>query len=150
MNTTENNKIIAEFMGLKKVKCVRNENGKYYDYRANKKFSCIKEQEIQIESENGWGLVEQDFLFLEDLKFNSDWNWLMEVIEKIESLEYLNKNSTSEGFDSFGIEINKNRCDITQYGDFTHHLLQGNGKTRIESTYNACLEFIKWYNEQNK
>ena len=87
---------------------------------------------------------------VEELKFHNDWNLLMEVVEKIESLEFKPKTSTCIGFDSFGIEIDRTRCDITRYGDFTSSLLQGNGKTRIESTYNACLEFIKWYNQQEK
>jgi hypothetical protein len=126
MNTTENNKIIAEFMGGQ------------YTYGSTG--VQMAEGLIYIPQIGG--------LEIKNIKYHSDWNWLMEVVEKIESLEYLNKKSTCEGFDSFGIEINKNRCDITHYGDFTHHLFQGNGKTRIESTYNACVEFIKWYNKQ--
>ena len=113
--TTENNKIIAEFMGVSKSKI--DANGQVLNFE-NSKYNT----------------------------YNSDWNWLMEVVEKIEGLEFYPKNSTCIGFDSFEIEINKNRCDITRYGDFTHLLLQGQGKTRIEAVYNACIEFIKWYN----
>lgn len=136
MNTTENNKIIAEFMELRSTnKCVRSETGKYYDYHSSPKFSCIKEQEIQIEGENGFGLVEQDFLFIEDLKFHSDWNWLMEVVEKIESL----------GFEfiitTFEIMIDKHRETIVR------NLPVVDKKTKIEAVYTACVEFIKWYNE---
>lgn len=130
MNTTENNKIIAEFMGFESTnKCVRTETGKYYDYHSHPKFSCIKEQEIQIESQNCFGLVEQDYLFIEDLKFHSDWNWLMQVVEKIESLDiyydkYIDHNSSM--FTSGKIELS----------------------TKIEVVYNACIVFIKWYNQQ--
>jgi hypothetical protein len=137
MSSTENNKIIAEFMELRSTnKCIRDENGKYYDYFANSKFSCIKEQEIQIESENGWGLVEQDFLFIEDLKFHSDWNWLMEVVQRIEDLDDC-------GIDIFNgsVEVYKDGKTIVKINTF---------KTKIEKVYNACVEFIKWYNEQNK
>lgn len=124
--TTENNKLIANFMEFKGVnKCVRDESGKYYDYHANHKFSCIKEQEIQIESENGVGLVEQDYLFIEDLKFHSDWNWLMEVINKIKSLDV---------------------AEYTLIYAIDDYLIQ----IELEATYNACAQFIKWYNQQNK
>ena len=59
MNTTENNKLIAEFMQL--VECETD-----YLYHPS--------------SEKG---------FLKDyLMYNSDWNWLMEVVEKIEDLNY--------------------------------------------------------------
>ena len=81
MNTTENNILIAEFMEFRGTnKCIASESGKYFDYWAKEGFSCIQEQEIQIESENGWGLVEQDLLFAADLKFHNDWNWLMQVV----------------------------------------------------------------------
>jgi len=85
-----------------------------------------------------------------DLLYHKDWNWLMSLVEKIEGLEFQPKNSICIGFDTFGIEMNQCRCDITRYGDFTSHLLQGLGKNRMESAYNACVEFIKWYNQQTK
>ena len=147
MNTTnkeiaQNNKIIAEFIGLNSTNgCVRSETGKYYDYHASPKFSCIKEQEIQIESENGFGLVEQDFLFVEDLKFHSDWNWLMEVVEKIEETEIENNILMLESIGNEAKFI---------YDDGCRFLNSNIGETKIEAVYNACLEFIKYYNEQNK
>ena len=68
----ENNKIIAEFMNFPKITNVRDsESGKYYDYRLPNNFNLILEQEIQIESNNGWGLVHQDYVFVRDLIFDS-------------------------------------------------------------------------------
>ena len=124
--TTENNKLIAEFLGAKQYD--KTDDFIYFDETNN--------------------IFSNDTISLKNLKFHNDWNWLMEVVEKIENLEFYPKNSTCIGFDSFGIEINKNRCDITRYGDFTHLLLQGQGGTRIEAVYNACVTFIKWYNEK--
>jgi hypothetical protein len=125
---TENNKLLAEFFG-----------GKY----KNQTNIPLNDNEIWLPKFGVCHLGNNGKV----LKFHNDWNWLMEVVEKIESLEFYPKNSTCIGFDSFGVEINKKRCDITRYGDFTLNLLQGNGSTRIESVYNACVEFIKWYNE---
>ena len=125
MNTTENNKIIAEFLG---------ESKQPYEFS----------QFGYMTLSGDW----KDTFFVEQLKFHSNWNWLMKVVEKIESLEFYPKNSTCISFDTFGIEINKERCDITRYGDFTNHLIQGNGRTRIETVYNACVKFIEWYNLQ--
>ena len=67
-------------------------------------------------------------------EFNSDWNWLMQVVEKIESLNH------------------KNNEEHFQLVSFIHHWLRRKHKelTKIEAVYNACIEFIKWYNEQNK
>lgn len=134
--TTENNKLIADFIGLKSTnKCVRSETGKYFDYHSHPKFTCIKEQEIQIESKNGFGLVEQDFLFIEDLKFHSDWHWLMQVVEKIESLGYW-------------VEILGGKHNVCQIG-ITNNIksfIALDNKSKIEAVHNACIEFINWYN----
>ena len=75
---------------------------------------------------------------LDKLKFHSNWNWLMEVVEKIESLNY-------------SIEINKQeendyQCLVVQ----KDIKVQTFSKIKIEAVYNACVEFIKFYNEQAK
>ena len=129
------NKIIAEFMEFKQCKGIRSESGKYFDYWAKENFSCIEEQEIQIESEWGYGLVEQDLLFAEQLKFHKDWNWLMQVVEKIECCDFI-----------FSIHhevanIFNGECNELTYNETTQ------ARTKIEAVYNACVEFIKWYNE---
>ena len=131
MNTTENKKLIAEFMGFEQYDGIRSESGKYFDYWAKENFSCIEEQEIEIESQWGFGLKEQDFLFAEQLKFHNDWNWLMQVVEKIHSLEDCNY-----------------KIEISHYThiDTLPQIIYRKG-TMIENTYNACVEFIKWHNE---
>lgn len=63
------------------------------------------------------------------LKFHNDWNWLMLVAEKIYSLdtyydEYIDYNSSM--FSSGKIELS----------------------TNIEAVYNACIEFVEWYNKE--
>ena len=65
------------------------------------------------------------------LKFHSSWEWLMPVVEKIESLGY-------------GVTIYRKGCHINDIG-----LLGVNGfnhKSKIEQTWLAVVEFIKWYN----
>jgi hypothetical protein len=59
----------------------------------------------------------KDFPPLTILSFDTDWNWLIQVVKKIESLNKLDS-----------VLIN----------------------TDIKEVYNACVEFIKWYNEQPK
>ena len=68
----------------------------------------------------------------DELKFDTDWNWLMEVVEKIESLDH------------------KNNEEHFQLVTFIHHWFRRKHKelTKIEAVYNACVEFIEWYNEQ--
>lgn len=98
----EDNKLIAEFMGFAESPTTN----KYWTKR----------------SSEGFGIGE-----LVDLKFHTDWNWLMQVVEKIESLDiYYNKyiDYNSSMFTSGKIELS----------------------TNIDNVYNACVEFIKWYN----
>ena len=70
-----------------------------------------------------------------DLKFHKDWNWLMEVVEKIESI-------------GFTFETKKNWARITRKGE-NIILRWEEDKTKIEAVYNACIEFIKCYNENS-
>jgi len=98
MNTTENNKIIAEFMGR---------NGKI-----NKSLYTWKGIDKLLTG--GWIPVEQ-------MKFHSDWNWLMEVVEKISEYRLVYPNKANKVCD-LKVVINK------------------------DALYNSCVEFIKWYN----
>ena len=114
MNTTENNKIIAEFMEWEyKVLPVYSDDkflGRKNIYNTPFKKHLKNKAFTTTFSEN-------------ELVFHNDWNWLMEVVEKIKPLV-----SESE----FKYRIGK-------------HLLNLN----IEAVYNACVEFIKWYNEKS-
>ena len=122
----ENNRIIAEFMNFPKITNVRDsESGKYYDYWLPNNFNLILEQEIQIESNNGWGLVHQDCVFVRDLIFHSDWNWLMEVIEKI-------------------LNICAENDDLEKYAVITDNI------PYIQQTYDECIKFINFYNKQKE
>ena len=136
MKTEETNKLIAEFMEFKQCKGIRSESGKYFDYWAKENFSCIEEQEIQIESEWGYGLVEQDLLFAEQLKFHKDWNWLMEVVGKIEEMADWSLELLTTDKKEYQMLIPLSNTNVIV-------------ETKIEAVYNACVEFIKWYNENS-
>ena len=97
------NKIIAEFMG-------------YIKHTQTKAY-----------------LTTDGYFHERDLKFHKDWNWLMEVVEKIESI-------------GFTFETKKNWARITRKGE-NIILRWEEDKTKIEAVYNACIEFIKWYNK---
>jgi hypothetical protein len=115
MNTTENNKLLAEFLGYKTYKM----NGVL-----NVHYSEVNVRTIQ------------------DTHYHTDWNWLMQVVEKIESLGYCL---------IIGGRTTKNYCEIRgEADDFTTKYSDSYGETKIEAVYNACIEFVKWYNEQNK
>lgn len=73
------------------------------------------------------------------LYYHSDWNWLMEVVEKIESLNF----TTS----IYHLPKSLNTVKIISGGA---DVVGINGSTKIESVYNAMVEFVKWYTQQSK
>ena len=78
----------------------------------------------------------------ERLIYHSDWNWLMEVVEKIESMR------CNEG--NFEIFIFKRCCDI-QTNKGTDHIIEITAATsKIEAVWIAITEFIQWHNSQVK
>ena len=122
MKTIENNKIIAEFLSVKIHPCETIENFK---------FLPIEERGLY----NGY--------FIDELKYHEDWNWLMEVVEKIESIEY----------GIYQVDILQEGCKILERCSLLIDNRVGkleSDTTKIESVYLACVEFIKWYNNQNK
>ena len=102
MNTTENNKLIAEFLN-----CKQDGNGQY------------------LIPNWGWDKVE-------NLKFDSDWNWLMEVVEKIETMGFI-------------VDLKGTNGKITHRKNKDVEIIEL-GENRIAGAYNVCLSFVKWYN----
>lgn len=99
MNTTKANIMIDIFMGNEMV------------------------NELLMSRPNG-GVI-----FVSKLSYHKDWNWLMDVVEKIEMLGYV-------------FFIHGNKCEVNGTGNF-----QGTLKlTKKESTYQSVVQFIEWYN----
>ena len=118
---TENNKIIAEFMGVNdKVLST----GNIYSWSDAPFYYTTEDTKAKVINN-----------IAKYSKYHSDWNWLIEVVEKIESLK-------------FSVLIGKNTCVIEQtFGKISLNLGVMRGKDKIEAVYSACVEFIKWYNE---
>ena len=69
-----------------------------------------------------------------NFKFHTDWNWLIQVVEKIESIGYR-------------VDILKNICTIDL--SYKNTIISYGNIPKIEKVYKACVEFIIWYNQQN-
>ena len=82
------------------------------------------------------------------LRYHLSWDWLMQVVEKIENLHEI-----TNGF-GFLFQIDNWSVNIKNLftGEFVVH---NNPKTcrlhsKFESVYKSTVEFIKWYNNQIK
>ena len=115
-NILESNELITKFIGVELLK----------DLLAGNK-----------------GFINIDIDIYGQCKFHSDWNWLMKVVEKIESIEDC----------VYQVDILQEGCKILKRCCLLIDKRVGkleSDTTKIKSVYLACVEFIKWYNEQNK
>ncbi len=82
------------------------------------------------------------------MKFNTDWNWLMPVIDKINSFT---EPDNDDAF-MFNVTINAALCEIHSTPEskrgFEEIVCNEHGATSIEYVYLAIVDFIKWYNKQ--
>lgn len=132
-NTIENNRLIRTFMGLI-PKIVAPD---VYSYNDGVFFTSRGSLESVSKSMD------------EYVKYHSSWDWLMKVVKEIE----LHPNSDKFGnFTFYGLGRTKVQCyDKNQNGGQLLHIIDIIGKDYgIAPTYNACIEFIKWYNQQSK
>ena len=120
MDTTEGNKLIAKFME------VTNEiSDLYYLPQFGHYF-------------NSYGNIEFNEVFRStELKYHSSWDWLMPVVEKIETIDFV-------------VIIKHGECVVVNNSGNTPKFIQQVSTTKIESTWLACVKFIKWDNDQKR
>lgn len=79
-------------------------------------------------------------------KFHTSWDWLMPVIEKIESLGIVVTISNGFHLKMLG-NAQFYKCKTHSYKD-TKEVLYGErfGDTKIHAAWQAVVEFIEWHN----
>ena len=130
MNTIESNKLIAEFMEMK--------SGKKYKL---------------VSSDYNLTVMDRTLYTCEahELRFHLSWDWLMPVVEKIETL--------FDGGIEVGIHFGStiiDQCRDTDEGQlhepitlFEITMSEGyNFESKIGFTYEAVVKFINWHNNK--
>lgn len=77
---------------------------------------------------------------LDKLEYHSSWDWLMPVVEKIESIG------------AYSVEIDKYKVrvfHITTWKNRTVFYAETIEKKKIDVVWSAVVEFIKWHNGNN-
>ena len=78
---------------------------------------------------------------VESLNYHNSWDWLMPVVEKIENFIFDENNS-------YNVTIGStNYCVIQDSNGDTIEIIKDNGKSKLETTYKAVVEFIKEFNK---
>lgn len=76
------------------------------------------------------------------LSYHSDWNWIMKVVEKIESLE------------NIYFQIEEKSCYVYDISKFSYErmdsFIQQDANTKKEAVIRAIDQFIDWYNKQKE
>lgn len=126
MEIKETNKLIAEFMVENEGGLIKIRDGVY---------STINEYEIP-----------DDDLIVSDLKYHSDWNWLMPVVEKIESLSHRKGRRYYLFMEQSYVQIKVDRMNEEPFGKWG----TSSNYDKIGAVYRAVVDFIKHYNQQNK
>ena len=74
-------------------------------------------------------------------KFHNDWNWLIGVVERIEGFEDENRCAK--------YNVNIQQCFVEIIDNHSSEtIIEVDCNSKIQAVYNACVEFIKWYNKQ--
>jgi len=102
------NKLIAEFMGLETATFIPSGHLNYYHKEHNS---------------GTWYEVHE-------LSYNLSWDWLMSVVEKIESLRDTNGNAYRFTIDMCNAQIEETNIEIL------------GGAFKLDTTYKAVVEFI--------
>lgn len=116
-DTTITNKLIAEFME--------------YPYRYSDTGIISGTERWEVGIGHWWCTVDE-------LLFDSSWDWLMPVVDKIE-------NETG-----WELIMYSNDCHWNKFGDFINDTEIHYVGDRKESVYKAVVEFINWYNQNKK
>jgi hypothetical protein len=128
MKNTKNNELIARFLGweLRNMPVYLNGGGEMWMSPHKTSTFC--------------SLVGEEL-------FHKSWDWLIPVVEKIESIY-----DDYHGY--FGVFINSNCCTIQgtklNPGLVNAYFNEVYSDTKLESTYRCVIDFIKWYNKTLK
>lgn len=130
----ENGKLICEFMELRTIDKRAKKNPQFHipfstivyaDYYLG---CCSLETELEVHAR--------------DTLFHESWEWLMEVVEKIESLG-IYFGISSKNITIFPIDNQNANTPVVKIMGWQEKL------TKKEAIYKAVIEFIHWYNKNN-
>ncbi len=79
-----------------------------------------------------------------DILFNSSWDILMPVVEKIENINYVSVYFSKTYLGIHKVEISLHTPNYVSPTVSKTVFIENNN--RLEATFRAVVEFIKWYN----
>lgn len=144
MTTTEKNEIIARFMGYESNEDIEGEFDESTLYN-------VDDFLVNTSGKNDWETTENDWTSWvkpSEMQYHSDWNWLHQVISKIEDFYTINGEEIEFRVVQYEDEVLiVAKYQLKRWENIVEVLSSGDGK--LKNTYEAVYQFIVWYN-QNK
>lgn len=133
METIDKNKMIIDFMGIKPK---LSHDKKVFSYADSPYFHCTGESEEEVLNS-----------VAKYVKYDTDWNWIMKVVEKIETMTY-NTYEISFRISKYAVCLQSlaedgaviDNCIFSKWATY-------GGTEKLRATYDACVEFIDWHNK---
>jgi len=128
MTIVESNKLIAEFMGAREMTFKEGTKGHSFWNTPFEGFRAFP---------NG----SSNYYNYEDEGYHKSWDWLMSVVEKIESMDhtYVNISKSKASIHPYIYDIEKDA--IQHHPPIT--ILNTGSKSKLEIVYEVVVEFIK-------
>lgn len=142
MKNADTNKLIAEFLGY-----APDEDGMYLmeelviDHVTDT-YEFDEENNNRGEVTIREGVTKTGF-YPQEMEFNTNWNWLMAVVDRIEGLE--DKNRCAR----FNVNVVQCFVEIVD-NENSNELVEVDGQNRMDAIYKAVVGFIKWYNVKER
>lgn len=135
--------LICAFLGCEVYESYKNEQSGYTMYSV--KGSPVIEWRKNGLKTGGF----YDTMMLQMCQFDTSWDWLMMAVERIESIYddhhgYFGVFISSNGCTIQGTHLNRAIDDLDGYGYVYFDYVVCH--TKLESTYEAVVRFIEWYN----
>jgi hypothetical protein len=129
-------KLIAKFAGYK----LENKEFQYIHYNSSNEsmWEWSEGKIVTLNNHEVFDFNNEPYFNLEDLPFNSSWDWLMPVVAKCTDL-----------WDDFGFD-SKERYNIEDEIWNLDNTLSDFLAADIDAIFRRTVEFIKWYNKQEK
>ncbi len=129
----ESNKLIAEFMG-----------NPVRQYKEDEPINSEYGEQQYASFDCEMAIINNKCFDLYSLQYHSSWDWLMPVVEKINTIAL-------DDFGEMNVMMAANECIIGE--EYLHPIIEQRRdfkKPMIEMVWLAVIEFIKWYNLQPK
>jgi len=141
------NELIAEFMGFTKV-TIDYVDTEYETQWQKDNQDWIEKMEIDSVGDYYVNVPENKFFDTEDgLKYDTSWDWLIPVVEKIEKMggetvlfKFNHISQQSPGYTGLHLFTIDNG----------NELFENDGDSKKEAVYKTVVKFIEWFNYDNE